>query len=72
MKKESTDGISFCELLTITFIALKLCDVIDWSWIWVLSPLWIPAVLVLVVILFFTCILVGFKHKISTFFKKRK
>ena len=30
-----------CGLLTIVFITLKLTHVIDWSWIWVLSPLWI-------------------------------
>jgi hypothetical protein len=33
--------------LLIIFIVLKLTDVIDWSWVWVLSPLWISAVLVL-------------------------
>ena len=37
-----TGGIGFCGLLTIVFIILKLCDVITWSWWWVLSPLWIP------------------------------
>lgn len=37
----STGGIGFCGLLTIVFIVLKLCHVIDWSWVWVLSPLWI-------------------------------
>ena len=26
--------------LTIVFIVLKLTDVIDWDWIWVLSPFW--------------------------------
>jgi len=30
------------------FIALKLADVTDWSWWWVLSPLWIAAALVVV------------------------
>lgn len=33
-------GIGFMGLLTIAFIVLKLCDVIDWSWWWVLAPLW--------------------------------
>ena len=28
-------------LLTVLFVALKLCNVITWSWIWILSPLWI-------------------------------
>lgn len=37
----SSGGIGFCGLLTIVFIVLKLCGVISWSWVWVLSPLWI-------------------------------
>jgi hypothetical protein len=35
-------GISACSALTITLVALKLCGVIDWSWLWVLAPVWIP------------------------------
>ncbi|MBP5457930.1 MAG: hypothetical protein J6Y37_15685 [Paludibacteraceae bacterium] len=31
-------------LLTVLFVGLKLTDNIDWSWWWVLSPLWITAV----------------------------
>jgi hypothetical protein len=31
----------FPTLLLILFIALKVCGVINWSWLWVLSPLWI-------------------------------
>lgn len=44
MKKNENNtrgGIGFCGLLTIAFIVLKLCNVITWSWVWVLSPLWI-------------------------------
>ena len=44
-------GIGFCGLLTIAFIVLKLCNVITWSWIWVLSPLWIGFALVVLIIL---------------------
>ena len=35
--------------LTIVFIVLKLTNVIDWSWIWVLAPIWIYAGLFLLV-----------------------
>jgi uncharacterized protein (DUF983 family) len=35
-------GIGFPGLLAILFIGLKLTGQIDWEWIWVLSPLWIP------------------------------
>ena len=38
-------GIGFCGLLTIVFITLKLCGVIEWSWVWVVAPIWIPLAL---------------------------
>ena len=34
-------------LLLTVFIVLKLTDKIDWSWWWVLSPIWIPVALIL-------------------------
>ena len=42
-------GTSFPTLLTVLFIALKLCGVIDWSWWWVLSPIPITLGIALVV-----------------------
>ena len=38
MKESSSGGIGFTGLLTIVFIVLKLLGVINWSWLWVLSP----------------------------------
>lgn len=38
---KTTGGIGFFGALTLIFIVLKLCNVINWSWLWVLSPLWI-------------------------------
>lgn len=38
-------------ILTIVFVVLKLTDVIGWSWIWVLSPLWISFALFVVLTL---------------------
>lgn len=38
-------------LLLVAFIVLKLCHVIEWAWVWVLAPLWIPVALVLVIFL---------------------
>lgn len=40
-------GIDFCGLLTIVFIVLKLLNIITWSWIWVLAPLWFPIAFIL-------------------------
>ena len=36
--------------LGLIFIVLKLLDVIAWSWLWVLSPFWIPFVIVSVIL----------------------
>lgn len=44
--------ISFAQLLTILFIALKLTEQISWSWWWVLCPLWIPVALFVVSFIF--------------------
>ena len=37
---------NFTNLLTVLFIGLKLGDVIDWSWWFVLSPIWITMLIV--------------------------
>lgn len=42
-KKSSRGGIGFVGVLQIIFIVLKLCNVITWSWLWVLAPIWIWA-----------------------------
>ena len=44
----SKTGIGFTGLLQLLFIALKLVGVIDWSWLWVLSPIWISLVIVVI------------------------
>lgn len=43
-------GVGFAGLLTLIFITLKLMGEIDWSWWWVLAPLWISFILFLVII----------------------
>ena len=49
-------GIGFFGLLTIVFITLKLLGKITWSWLWVVSPLWLPIILVVVVLVLFVLI----------------
>lgn len=46
----SSSGIGFIGVLTIVFVTLKLTDYIDWSWWWVLAPIWIVPALGLVVL----------------------
>ena len=41
-------GIGFTGLLTVALIVLKLCNVISWSWLWVLSPMWISTAIVII------------------------
>lgn len=55
-KNVSGGGIGFTGVLTIVFIVLKLCKVINWSWIWVLSPLWISAALTILLLIIFIII----------------
>lgn len=38
-------GLGLSGVLLVVFIVLKLCKVITWSWVWVLSPLWISLIL---------------------------
>lgn len=54
MRENNTSGgIGFTGLLTIVFIVLKLTKVINWSWLWVLSPLWISLVIGLLLIIIY-------------------
>lgn len=51
INNNSSGGIGFAGLLTIVFIVLKLLGKIEWSWWWVLSPIWISILLVVVIII---------------------
>lgn len=53
MKNEgnSNSGMGFCDMLAIVFIVLKLCKVIDWSWVWVLSPIWIYTAIIIILLI---------------------
>lgn len=63
----ATGGIGFIQLLTVLFIGLKLTGFISWSWLWVLSPLWIPLAAVVVLI-----IVICFGDFLSDILKERK
>jgi hypothetical protein len=59
-QSNSSGGIGFIGLLTVLFIGLKLTGHITWSWIWVLSPLWIGPLTVLSLIAFvFMTVVIG-------------
>jgi len=50
MSENRSGGIGFVGVLTIVFIVLKLTNLIDWSWWWVLSPIWISVVISVIIV----------------------
>lgn len=52
-------GVGFATLLTIAFIVLKLCHVINWSWFWVLSPMIFSMAIVLVLLVVWLIVIEG-------------
>ncbi len=57
MEKHTAESSPILGLLGVAFIVLKLCHVISWPWLWVLSPFWIPAAVVLLILLIAAVIL---------------
>ncbi len=53
-KKKNT-GVTMVGVLTTILIVLKLTKLIDWSWVWVLSPVWISVALGLMFMLIVAC-----------------
>jgi hypothetical protein len=50
--------LNFAGALLLIFITLKLTGVVDWSWWWVMSPLWITVVIAIVALV----VWVSFEH----------
>lgn len=48
--QNSSGGVGISGLLGIAFIILRLTGTITWSWLWVLSPFWIPVAFILIVL----------------------
>jgi hypothetical protein len=47
--KKVSVNFPFLGILTLIFITLKLTGHITWSWWWVLSPLWIPVSIIIII-----------------------
>ena len=43
--QSSSGGVGLFTILLVVFVVLKLTGHIDWAWVWVLSPFWIPVAL---------------------------
>ena len=48
----------FLFILGIVFIVLKLCNVIDWAWVWVLAPIWIPLAIIGIILIVWLIIVI--------------
>lgn len=44
-------GVGVTGLLQVAFIVLKLCKIINWSWVWVLAPTWVTLLIAIVIAL---------------------
>lgn len=44
--KSATVSFPFLSILTLIFITLKLTGYVNWTWWWVLAPMWIPSAIV--------------------------
>ena len=51
MSNTSDRSVGFTSILVLIFITLKLTGYIQWSWWWVLSPIWISILLAIIVVL---------------------
>ena len=52
MSDNKSKSIGLSDVLFIVFLVLKLTNVINWSWWWVTSPLWLPLALAIVLLVF--------------------
>jgi hypothetical protein len=49
MKIELDFSLSF--VLTIVFFVLKMLNIINWAWVWILSPIWISLILTIIIVI---------------------
>jgi membrane protein YdbS with pleckstrin-like domain len=67
MSDNNRSGVSLGTVLFLIFLVLKLTNVIDWSWWWVTSPLWISVVIYIILVF-----LAGFTVGIYKSLNKRR
>lgn len=48
--KDNQKPFPIAGILGLIFITLKLIGIINWSWVWVLAPFWIPLAVVLIIL----------------------
>lgn len=61
----NTNGVSTMVLITLVFFILKVLGYLQWSWLWILSPLWIPIVSIVLIVVVGLTIAVLRKNSLS-------
>lgn len=56
-------GLVLFASVTALFIVLKLTGAVDWSWFWVLSPLWVPLIFTGIMATIFIVLAVSFRAR---------
>ena len=61
-------GISILPFLGLAFVVLKLCKVIDWSWLWVTCPFWacLAIIIIWLLVVFITAIAVAIYKQLKS------
>ena len=78
MEKGTSSGIGLPGVLFVVFLVLKLTGNIDWTWWWITSPIWIPllaavAILITLIIAFVVMLSFGYTvDDLKTKFKLKK
>ncbi len=44
--------------LVVFLFIFKVLEIVDWGWIWVFSPIWVPLLLLIAIPIFYLCICV--------------
>lgn len=72
MSKESSSssGIGVTGLLGVAFVVLKLTNIIDWSWWWILLPFWGAIAVFIIVGIIWVIVQLTRKKKRTQYFKE--
>lgn len=62
-ESSSSGGIGFSGALFLLFLGLRLAGVINWPWVWVFAPIWIPLALAAVILLVIGIVAYISEHK---------
>jgi phosphate/sulfate permease len=62
----------FTALLAVAFIVMKIMNIIDWDWIWVLSPIWGYVACCMFLVVVYAAVKVSEENKSSSIRGKSK